>query len=452
MIIKWSDFLKTSPLNADYDTNAAALQRLISINETPENSFRHLADNKTLVCISKNALAGDIQATFSHTIKRASFLQTNPDYYALMGFGARATAVKIRHTDLFRHTQRTKSVPDFKALLQCTTTDEILNLRVTNDKISIDFYAILPPCLTAELFEIEDLSPGNILLQFIGTINRMHMQQNTTAPRSEASNDTAADGNTITTDEQTNAAPTGTQPTASPTTTNDTETTDTNTQDNSSDITTDPTTPHPAEASFARILNFLYECIKEPRAVQDVTMQPCTKRSTTEWLDLQHSTFLQSNIAIPATEALPTSSNATLIASIGSLTAAMADRQLRDMDTKTTKPTDYLKKFDSLAPITKNTTLLCIMVPDMEQDEIQEIEQTAAWASLIGQKSSTTIVRTIEHAMHNKGCMVYLQKGMCKKLSSWHHCQLPRPIRTQWTLRLPHGARRDQKGQGGQDS
>ena len=104
MIIKWSDFLKASPLKSDYDTNASALQRLININETPENSYRYLAENKTLACISKNALSGDIQATFNHTINQSSFLQTNPDYYAMMGFGFRATAAKIRHTDLFRHT------------------------------------------------------------------------------------------------------------------------------------------------------------------------------------------------------------------------------------------------------------------------------------------------------------------------------------------------------------
>ena len=78
MMIKWSDFLKAHPPNTDYDTNAQALQSLISINETPENSFRHLADNKTPVCISKNSLDGDIQAIFNYTIKRTSFLQANP--------------------------------------------------------------------------------------------------------------------------------------------------------------------------------------------------------------------------------------------------------------------------------------------------------------------------------------------------------------------------------------
>ena len=177
MITKWSDFLKANPLNADYDTNAVALQSLISINETAENSFRHLADNKTLVCISKNALDGDIQATFNHTIKRTSFTQANPDYYAMMGFGTRATAVKIRHTDLFKNTQRTKTVPEFSSLLKCTTVDEILNLPVTNDKISIDFYALLPPCLSGELFTAKDLSPGAVLLMFINKLNKMHDRQ-----------------------------------------------------------------------------------------------------------------------------------------------------------------------------------------------------------------------------------------------------------------------------------
>ena len=49
MILKWSDYLKIHPSNQDYDTNAAALQKLISNSESPKNSFHHLNENKTVI-------------------------------------------------------------------------------------------------------------------------------------------------------------------------------------------------------------------------------------------------------------------------------------------------------------------------------------------------------------------------------------------------------------------
>ena len=421
MLVKWSDFLKANPLNADYDTNASALQSLISINETPENSFRHLADYKSLVCISRNSLDGDIQATFHHTIKRSSFLQTNPDYYGLMGFGTRAAAVKIRHTDLFKHTPKTKVVPEFKSLLKCKTEEEVLALPATNEKISIDFYALLPPCLSEELFSTEDLSPSSVLLLFINKINSMFNEDQAQAPipPAESNDETDPTSNTTnndqTPDPEQQEATSGNTASANSTSDN-TELTNNDANETTDSNENDDNEGHPASASFSRILNFLCECVKNPRVISDVTITTCTKQSTASWVDHLHTELLGRNPTIstnPATTGINPQTN-SLIESMGALTAAMADRQLKDMEAKSNpKSSDATKKFDNLPPITKNTTILCTMVPDMSQEELPEIEPTAAWLSLIGIKSSMTIVRTIEHTMRNRGCIVYLQKGMC---------------------------------------
>ena len=328
----------------------------------------------------------------------------------MMGFGSRATVVKIRHTDLFRHTQRTKSVPEFKALLKCQTIEEIMQLPVTNEKISIDFYALLPPCLSEEIFEAEDLSPGAILLLFINKINALHIKQQ--HGQSDDGNGDITEGDTATANDQTSTSADTLPDEQTDTASNQQHSTEISTTEETNAYETDQDEAHSTEPSYSRILNFLYECIKEPRVVQDVIMHPCTKQSTSDWLDHQHTALLQStHTSVP--QPPQTSQTHNLIASIGSLTAAMADRHLRDMDAKPSKTTDILKKFDALALITKNTTILCITMPNMDQDELHEIEPTAAWSSLIGQKSSTTIVRTIEHTMSNRGCMVYLQKGTC---------------------------------------
>ena len=248
---------------------------------------------------------------------------------------------------------------------------------------------------------------GAILLLFINKINALHNKQQ----NGQSDDGNGNKGDIATANDQTNASAETSPDERTDSTSNQQHSTETSTPTEVNTAETDQDETHPAEPSYSRILNFLYECIKEPRVVQDVTMYPCTKQSISDWLDHEHTALLQST---PASVPQPPQPNQTdnLIASIGSLTAAMADQHLRDIDSKSTKPTDTLKKFDALAPITKNTIILCTMVPNMEQDELHDIEPTAAWASLIGQKSSTSIVRTIEHAMRNRGCMVYLQKGM----------------------------------------
>ena len=156
MILKWSDYLKIHPSNQDYDTNAAALQSLISNSESPENSFRHLNENKTIICITKSAFDGHLQATFNHTVKKTSFMQKDPDCLALTGFGARAMAVRLDPKEVFKHPQKKVAVPSFRDMLKCRTTDDISNLQVSAHKIHIDCYAILPPTLAEEIFDEEN--------------------------------------------------------------------------------------------------------------------------------------------------------------------------------------------------------------------------------------------------------------------------------------------------------
>ena len=131
MIMKWSDYLKIHPSNQDYDTNAAALQSLISSSESPENSFRHLNENKTIICITKSAFDGHLQATFNHTMKKTSFMQKDPDYLALTGFGERATAVKLDPKEIFKHPKTKVAVPSFEDFLKCRTIDNVNELQVS---------------------------------------------------------------------------------------------------------------------------------------------------------------------------------------------------------------------------------------------------------------------------------------------------------------------------------
>ena len=174
MILKWSDYLRAHPSNQDYDTNAEALQTLISQKETPENAFRHLTDNKPIVCLSKNDSNGHLQAHFNHTTKRTSIAIQDPDYLALAGFGRRAMPVKLNPKEIFKRQKTKVFVPTLRDILKCKIIDDVKALTLSKKKVSVDFYALLPPSLTAEILDEENYDPAYLIMKMIYKINLIH--------------------------------------------------------------------------------------------------------------------------------------------------------------------------------------------------------------------------------------------------------------------------------------
>ena len=125
MILKWSDFLRNHPTNEDYNKNIAALQTHIPRTENERNSYRHLTDNKFIVCFTKGSLNNELQVTFNHSILKNSFTDKDADCYALSGFGSRAIAVKVDPVEIFKTTTQKKKVPSLHDLIDCETADEI---------------------------------------------------------------------------------------------------------------------------------------------------------------------------------------------------------------------------------------------------------------------------------------------------------------------------------------
>lgn len=262
MILKWSDYLKI-PFNKDYDTNAAALQKLILFSETAENSSRHLNDNKTIICVTKDAFDGHLQATYNHTIKRASFTQVNPDCLALTRFGERATAVKMDPKEMFKHPKSKKAAPKFRELLACRTVDDVRFLQVSQNKVNVDCYAIFPPAFTEELFDKDNVDPVFIILKIINKINLLYAIQfpdeiDLTGEKAEKESDTDKDDEKV--DENVGAK-----------------------EDE----------PHPMEDSYARIIYFLYFTTVSSNSIESTKLMVCTKSTTTIWCEQQHNLCLE---------------------------------------------------------------------------------------------------------------------------------------------------------------
>lgn len=388
MILKWSDYLKVHPSNKEYDTNASYLQQLIPIKETEANSFRLLSDNKTIVCITKDAFNGELQATFNHTIKKTSFIQENPDCLALTGFGARATTVRLDPKEIFKKIKSKVAVPTFVDMLQCQNVDEVRSLPMARNKVHLDSYAILPPTMSEELFDEENFDPAFIILKMINKIKLLDAIQrpekiDLTSDKDEVEPepDVEDGGN--------------------------------------AEETMENVEKHPLEDSFGRILNFLFYAMMKTKALEPTTLMVCTKSSTTTWCEQQHSLCLQRGEEKTEKRMQPLPQDiqgrqelVDLSHNFGQLTKAMTDKTLLDIQRDVEK-TNGEGKFRKLPPMMKNTIIMFTMVPEMSQDDLGEIKPTEFFLSILSMTSGTVARDTLHHIMKTKGCLVCLQDGMC---------------------------------------
>ena len=400
MILKWSDYLRAHPLNQDYDTNTGALQKLITTKETPENSFRHLTDNKSIVCVSRNDLNGHLQAHFNHTMLKASIALQEPDYLALAGFGRRATPVRLNPKEIFKHPRNKVLVPAFKDILNCKTIDDIKALTPSKKKVSVDCYALLPPSLTAEILEEDNFDPAYLIIKMINKINLIHAIANpenidlTEEQEKKDGGDEAKDE------------------TKEPTSEAD--------EDNEEEDST-----HPLEPSFGRIMNFFYWTVMDTKTIESTRVRPCFKSTTDAWSEQQHIMCLGMNEPQKKTEK-PTppqdkSSSQEIIIDLSqifcALTQAMRDKTLSDMQRDAEK-TGGTGKFKKMAPMMRNSIIMFTMVPNMEQEDLDEINPTETFLSILAMKSGSVVRDTLHHMMKTKGCLVCLQDGMCAAIKN----------------------------------
>ena len=74
---------------------------------------------------------------------------------------------------IFCRSTQAKKVPDFKSFMESDNLEKINNLKTGSKKEKIETFAILPPCLTEELFENNNLEANNLLLKFIEKIKKL---------------------------------------------------------------------------------------------------------------------------------------------------------------------------------------------------------------------------------------------------------------------------------------
>ena len=185
MYRSWKDHLIRHKGNKDLNKNASLLQQKFPPSTTPDKVFTELIKHKSIVCTSRAPLSEEVQLTFHHDAVTASITQTTPFHYGLMGFGARAKAVRLNINQHFFQTLSTHKVPSFKDLLNCTSREEILAVNTSDEKKKLQFFAALPPCLSHELLDEDNLEAANILCKFVSKIKSMRTKEDDEASESE---------------------------------------------------------------------------------------------------------------------------------------------------------------------------------------------------------------------------------------------------------------------------
>ena len=323
----------------------------------------------------------------------------------MTGFGTRATPVKMDPKEIFKHPKKQVNTPSFVDLLQCKTVEDLNNLTITQSKMILDAYALLPPMLATELFNVESWEPAIILLKLVSKINDLHKTKEPEVVDVDADSMSGNKTRNAKKDDEDE--------------TDNLEENDVKLQDEEME------SPHLLEDSFSRILTFLYLATTNEAVVEGTKLMVCSKKSTEDWNEQQHNLRIKRGENLPQAKTMtPIQPNQTnnselviLSSKFGALTQAMADKTLFDMQEKAEKAGGE-GKFKKLPPMHRNTIALFTMVPEMTQEELLEIKPTETFLSILGMTSGATVQDTLHHMMKAKGHLVYLQDGMCASLKN----------------------------------
>ena len=121
---KWRNFLSNNPERENYDDKADSIQQLINPGEPSVNNCRLLSENKTLVCMSKSLLDNQIQLTFFHSIRKIAILITECEFFGIVSFRKRASAVRLDPNVIFKQSKKQR-VPSFEEIMEISNKQDI---------------------------------------------------------------------------------------------------------------------------------------------------------------------------------------------------------------------------------------------------------------------------------------------------------------------------------------
>jgi len=415
-ISNWKEYLLLHPDRHSYDTQASDIQSLINPNETPQNNFRLLSENKTLVCISKASMGNNIQLTFFNSIKKTAILCSESEFFALTGFTERASAVRLDPNDLFKMTTRKIHFPSFEEIIKCNSLDDIKNLvpDQSMDSEKMDHHSILPPILYESLMDLENLKPETVLLQLITKIKNMKKPEEPCEPfPPDSDEDEYIDISNMEVPES--------------------EEGETNKDENDEILsapiqqTFDDET-RSFEKRFYRPLRFLWCLIHASDKISGVPTLTCNIPSTVAWLDKihkEHLTDLQNPVTTPGSQQprltyphLPDHQrNDNVASSLNKLATTLDFHYENELKAKAEKlKKKEEKQYDNLSEVQKTIIRFITAKPGHTDDDTDSLEPTQTMRTLLEQGSSIKVQAQLQHEFSRRRFICALSTGMCTSI------------------------------------
>jgi len=421
MSTTWKIYLLSHKDRAEYDENADHIQLIIDPKDPPATSFMHLSDHPTLVSLTKSVAGKEVQATFLHTVKKASLLATNHAHLALAGFGKRACAMRIDIKEMFKCSTSKKKFPSFNQIMGCTNVQDILDLRPNAtfaEEDKLEFNTILPPFLLEILFSDDSMEAEDVLERFVVAIQFFKTQRNAMLTESDLDEDNDMDEGEIA-----NASPFETAAIGTDETTGETD------AESPPAAEAQPSELEPFddadrlyEKRFGRVLRFLWSLVHHGDNVKPTRLSPCSRASTEKWLEEVHEKYLQGD-GPPLPPFLPVPSPmqihpvqdgtglnnaATAIHKLSDIWGRKIELEEKEKEDREQKKKD--KAFDNLSDVQQKVFMLITATSDSTDEDIDQMKPTEDMLKILELKVGIKAQAHLQHefSKHKLMCDVGL--------------------------------------------
>ena len=394
LYLSWKHYLRLHPFCEEFNQNAEKIQELTDPTE-PNESYHKLQEYNSLVCLTKTPFTNEIQATFLHDRVKEAFKNDATNYLALCGFGTKARAVKLNPHLIFSRSPQAQKVPDFKSFMDCDNLDKVNNLKAGNKKEKIESFAILPPFLTEELFENDNMEANNLLLKFIGKIKDLR------EPEIREENNDSTSGLQLDLEDIGNISY------------EEEEDEEKHEKDNEKK---EPNWEF-EEKAFHKPLIFLWGVINESKFIPGTPLTICNKVSTKKWEDAKHKEHIK-NRPDPVQQEIPQSFGfENMTSELKELNNNLTAAKLSPIKVKDDEDDrDGYKKFRKLSRVSRNTLTLFTMTEDHGPEDIPELTPAPGMLECLAGCNPYDVQENLHHHLNNNGNVAYIQRSVCAAL------------------------------------
>lgn len=391
MFLSWKHYLRSHPSVGEFNTNSEALQAIFDTSD-PAQCFRSLTENRILTCLTRSPMSTEVQASFLHASEKESFQQQKPYSLALMGFGQRAQAVRINPDLVFKTSAQNQKVPDYESFLDCTSLESTKSVTAGGTKQKIDTFAVLPPCLTEELYEEDSMEATEVLWRCIVRIKSLRSDSKETSE--------VYDVDEVDPEEIGNVSPS----------VND---------DDEEKARKKLAELEKEKASYYKILVFLWAVVQDHKCVPGSPIAICNKKFTKRWEEQQHCAHIKQNNKYSHPSSIAHHGPHGFKDLTGQLEELNNNLTAKKLETSRDKEEEDglgMKRFKKLSKVHKNILKIFTITDLHSAEHADELEPAPGMLEVLACQGVYDAQGLIHNMLKRNGNVAFIQTGICTAL------------------------------------